>query len=116
MDGNFAKRRPKLGSKGIKLHIDNARPHLVQNKFDELGISRLPHPPYSPDLAPSDFFLFGYLKNKLMGHHFDSEADLLSKSEKILKKISRFTLEKVFEEWIERLKLCIELEGDYLPK
>ena len=116
LDEDLAKRRPKLRSKGIKLHIDNARPHSVQDKLDKLGISRLPHPPYSPDLAPSDFFLFGYLKNKLIGCNFDTREDLLFKSEKILKKITRDTLEKVFEEWIKRLKLCIELEGDYLPK
>ena len=84
--------------------------------MDELGLLRLPHPPYSPDLAPSDFFLFGFLKNKLMGYNFNSEEELLSKSYNILKKISRITLEEVFDEWIDRLKLCIELEGHYLPK
>jgi hypothetical protein len=36
-----------------------------------------PHPPYSPDLAPSAFFLFGCLKTKMFGLEFDSPEALL---------------------------------------
>jgi hypothetical protein len=36
-----------------------------------------PHPLYSPDLAPSDLFLFGYVKRKLMGHQAGNAAKLL---------------------------------------
>jgi hypothetical protein len=35
-----------------------------------------PHAPYSPDLAPSDFFRFGYLKSMLPGRHFETEEEL----------------------------------------
>jgi len=41
------------------------REFLAQNK-----ITTLPHPPYSPDLAPCDFFLFPKLKTHLKGHNF----------------------------------------------
>jgi len=37
-----------------------------------LGWTVLPHPPYSPDLAPSDFHLFGPMKDGLRGQHFPS--------------------------------------------
>ena len=37
---------------------------------------RAPHPPYSPDLAPSDFFLFGYVKEKLGGQSFKTREEL----------------------------------------
>ena len=54
----------------IMLHIDNARVHnsidtsyeIKKNKF-----KRAPRPPYSTDLAPSDFFLFKYVVEKLIG-------------------------------------------------
>jgi hypothetical protein len=36
-----------------------------------------PHPPYSPDLAPSNFFLFGYVKERLKGMVFPSYGELL---------------------------------------
>lgn len=40
------------------------------------GLNLLSHPPYSPDLAPSDFYLFNHLKRNLRGQHFDTEKDL----------------------------------------
>lgn len=51
----------KYKTRGKYFHIDNARPHLVQEEFDRLGIKRLDHQPYFPDISPSDYFLFGYL-------------------------------------------------------
>ena len=50
-----------LGRQKVYLQHDNARPHLaepVTRKIQELGWQVLPHPPYSPDLAPSDYHLF----------------------------------------------------------
>ncbi|EFN78228.1 Histone-lysine N-methyltransferase SETMAR, partial [Harpegnathos saltator] len=49
-------------------HQDNARPHtsiVTRQKFRELGWEVLMHPPYSPDLAPSDYHLFLSLQNFL---------------------------------------------------
>jgi hypothetical protein len=47
---------------------DNARPHVAsatRQQLEELGWTAIPHPPYSPDLAPSDLHLFRFLKNYL---------------------------------------------------
>lgn len=43
------------------MHMVNARSHLVSDTLAKLEMKRLEHPAYSPYLAPSDFFLFGYL-------------------------------------------------------
>jgi histone-lysine N-methyltransferase SETMAR len=46
------------------LQQDNATPHTsarTRDAIEHLGFSFLPHPPYSPDLAPSDFHLFPML-------------------------------------------------------
>jgi histone-lysine N-methyltransferase SETMAR len=51
--------------KGLLLHLDNALAHnlrLSSEKIESAKAQRVPHSPYDPDLAPSDFFLFGYQK------------------------------------------------------
>jgi transposase len=47
-------------------------------KIEELGFIMLPQPPYSPDLAPCDFFVFGYLKQHLEGKHFTREDQVIA--------------------------------------
>ena len=106
--------RPKRGCSELRLHIDNARPHLVDSFLEEIGLARMCHPPYSPDLAPSDFFLFGYLKTKLQGMHFTSDEELFQVACGILRAIPVTTLRDFYSEWIRRLKKCIELGGNFV--
>jgi hypothetical protein len=44
----------------------------------------IPHPPYSPDLAPCDFFLFPKIKLKLKGHRFDTIEEIHAESQRVL--------------------------------
>jgi hypothetical protein len=44
----------------------------------------IPHPPYSPDLAPCDFFLFPKMKFKLKGRWFDTTEEILAESQRVL--------------------------------
>ena len=63
-----------------RLH-DNAKPHtskITRQKLEEFGWEVLPHPPYSPDLAPSDYHLFRSLRNHLVKKQFDDQAQLKS--------------------------------------
>jgi hypothetical protein len=77
---------------------------------DYIGFNRLkqePHPPYSPDLAPSDFFHFGYVKGKLMGYRTETPSELPVRIRVILAEIPRETLSAAFLEWMERLQKCV---------
>jgi histone-lysine N-methyltransferase SETMAR len=101
------------------LHIDN--PPLQKSKsvvdaFSILGIQRAPHQPYSPDLDPSDSFLFEYLKEQMGGREFDSPADVLEWVREVFQRIGRDTIERVFEEWIRQVQQCIERQGAYFPE
>jgi hypothetical protein len=56
------------------------------------------HPPYSPDLAPYDFYLFGHVRGLLRGESFETGERLLSAIEDILKSLEKATLTKDFLE------------------
>ena len=75
------KHRGKL-SKGVLLQLDNARVHTCQIAMDAVernGYELIPHPAYSPDLAPSDFLLFPNLKkNDIRGCHFPSDEEVVT--------------------------------------
>ena len=69
-------KRPALVNRRvIVFHQDNARPHtslMTRQKLRELGWEVLMHPPYSPDLAPSDYHLFLSMANALGGTNLAS--------------------------------------------
>ncbi|UYV79929.1 hypothetical protein LAZ67_18001117 [Cordylochernes scorpioides] len=66
----------------IKLNFSTKQEHLSDVDLHSLptslnkGFEVLEHPAYSPDLAPSDYFLFGLLKKELKGKRFDSDEDV----------------------------------------
>jgi transposase len=66
----------RKGLTSFSVHMDNSMCHdgvKVTAKLEKKPIARAPHPPYSPDLSPCDFWLFGILKQKMMKRVFRSE-------------------------------------------
>ena len=71
----------KIQGKQDKVYFlhDNARPHVAKStreKLLELGWLMIPHPPYSSDLAPTDYHLYRSLSDHLRENKFDDENDL----------------------------------------
>jgi len=87
------KRHGKVTKKFLFLQ-DNAPAHralATQKKLAYLGFQYFDHPPYSPDLAPSDYHLFSGLKKQLKGRHSSSDAEVIPAAETWLDgKISDF--------------------------
>lgn len=102
----------------IVIHDDNARIHCgkMMTKFYEnsRNVKRLSHPRYSPDLAPNDFWLIGKLKRALENKCIDGERKLYNEVMKILKNIPADEYKQCFDKWINRMKECIERNGDYV--
>ena len=84
---NILKKTKQLIDEAIKIpfpnpfyiHFDNSRVHTAHETLmclNDCGFTRMIHPPYSPDLAPSDFWLFGFLKEKMKGENFDTFEEL----------------------------------------
>jgi histone-lysine N-methyltransferase SETMAR len=75
----------------------------------------LPHPPYSPDLAPADFFLFRKVKEELAGLNLTQES-LKSNWEGVVRNIAEDEFAVAFSRWFERCEKCIRIGGDYVKK
>ncbi|GJQ69950.1 hypothetical protein Trydic_g22476 [Trypoxylus dichotomus] len=59
--------------------VGNARPHsagVTLNLIEQFDWEELDHPPYSPDLVPSDYHLFLSLKHLFGGRHLNSDNDV----------------------------------------
>ena len=69
----------KKSWKKFYLHFDNAKPHKAKCASDYMQLKKFTNPPhhaYSPDLEPSDFYLFGKLKDKFEGTRFENDEEL----------------------------------------
>jgi hypothetical protein len=76
-------------------------------------VKSAPCPPSSPDLAPSDFYPFGYVKRCLAGLSFKDADQLLAAVEGALAGIEKVTVQTVFLEWMGRFGKCIVTNGEY---
>jgi len=116
---HFKKKWPKRKISEILLHHDNARPHVAHSVvefLDKYGIQIVPHPPYSPDLAPCDFWLFPEIKFPLRGRKFKSNNEVVKAVEAECKRLGKDGLKFVFQKWQERWQKCIATEGGYFEK
>jgi hypothetical protein len=71
------------------------------------------YPPNSLDLAPSDFYLFCYVKGLCRGESCEIGEQLVSAAEGIAGSLEKWTLTKVFLAGMTRLERCVETGGDY---
>lgn len=113
------RKRPGHLTKGVTLQHDNATPHTAKMTQDWLkrhNWENLPHPPHSPDLAPSDFHLFGPLKQHLAGQRFDDDDDLTEEVTNWLKTLDEKFLRRGMYSLLHRWQKCIDLHGDYVEK
>ena len=110
------KRRGKI-RRGVLLQQDNAPVHsskVAMQSVRDCGFELLPHPPYSPDLAPSDFFLFSKLKKELRGQRYDDDDELMLAVEGFCKGHDSAFYREGLEALPRRWTKCIESQGDYV--
>ncbi|CAH1994001.1 unnamed protein product [Acanthoscelides obtectus] len=103
----------------IILHQDNASSHTAQKTrqyLTEENVKLMDHPPYSPDLGPNDFFTFPKIKNRLRGQRFQSPEEAVDAFKNAVLDLPANEWNKCFENWFERMQMCINLRGEYLEK
>jgi transposase len=74
----------------------------------------LSNPPYSPDLAPADFFVFSKLKIAMKGTRFEAVSSIQQTVTRELKAIGEEAFSRAFDSLYERCKYCEEAGGDYI--
>ncbi|KAG5313765.1 MOS1T transposase, partial [Pseudoatta argentina] len=88
----LANRRITTGRREIFLHHDNAPAHtslLVREFLAKNNTLMMPQPPYSPDLASCDFFLFPELKRPMKGRRYATIKEIKTASKEELNKITK---------------------------
>jgi hypothetical protein len=88
---------------------------MAENFMEQNGMESMAHPPYSPDLAPSDFFLFQFVKKRLDQFECDDPDDLLEAITEILGSRQADDLHRVFQKWVGRVRVVAEGDGGSRP-
>ena len=115
----ITKKRPHLKKKKILFHGDNAPSHtsnIAQANKHKLGFESLPYPPYSPDLAPSDYYLFQNLKRWVCGRRFESNEEVEWETEGYFRSVDKSYYLEDIKMLEDRWTRCIELKEEYIEK
>ena len=119
LDEKIHEQRPGFQKKKTIFHQDNAPAHksvLAMRKLRDLHYELLEHPPYSPDLAPSDFCLFPKLKLFLAGQCFSSNQEAVAAVEGYFADLTQNYYRDRIMALEHRWNKCISLKGDYFEK
>ncbi len=114
----FRQKRPEMAARDWWFHWDNAPVHtaaIVKDWMAARQLKVIEHPPYSPDLAPSDFFLLPKVKRELAGLTLTKET-FKKEWEGAAKTLKAADVATAFRRWMERCEKCIDIAGSYVEK
>ena len=107
------RKRPALFKSGQwHFHQDNAPVHnsiFVTDYLTKMDIKTVPHPPYSPDIAPCDFWLFP----KLRGCRYETIEEMKENVTKVIDTLTQEDFHGAFQKLLEQYSKCIDARGDY---
>jgi hypothetical protein len=87
---------------------------MTKAAIQELDWEILPHPPYSPDLAPSDYHLFRSLSNNLRGVSFNNDAELQNWLDDFFRAKPAEFFKRGIGNLLERWKAVVNNKGEYI--
>lgn len=112
-------KRRGLLTRGVVFVHDNARPHTARRTNELLAKFKwdvFDHPPYSPDLAPSDFHLFPNMKRWLASQRFANDEELQNAVNGWLHSQAADFYAEGISKTVPRYDKCLNLFGDYVEK
>ena len=111
-------RRKRPGRTTVDLLHDNARPHVskvTREKLQKFHWTVIPHPPYSPDTAPSDFHLFRSLQHFLDGREFDDDNEVQSAINEFFNSRPLSFFQSGINDLVKRWQYVVDSDGEYCP-
>ena len=87
----------------------------VKNWLAARGVQMVDHAPYSPDLAPADFFLFPKMKEELAGRHLTQDG-FKTAWEGVARTITANDFAAAFRRWFKCCQKCVVIGGNYVKK
>ena len=113
----FRRKRPALfKSAQWHFHKDNTpvpNSILVSDYLTKMGIKTVPHHPYSPDLAPYDFWVYPKHKENLRGCRYETIEEMKEAVTKVIDTLTQEDFHGAFQKLLERYNKCIAAGGDY---
>ena len=112
----WCKRPQKWQNQDLIIHHNNAPAHRsfkVSQFLAKNNMTVVPHPPYSPNLAPCAFFLFPKLKLQMKGRRFDTNDEIQDESQWVLDTIPKRDFQGCFQVWQKCWDCCIHANGEY---
>jgi histone-lysine N-methyltransferase SETMAR len=117
--GPFRKKRRGMLTSSVVLHHEYLRPPTVariRTLLDHFNWELFDPPPYSPDLAPSAYYLFTYLKNWMRSQRFNNNEELMEGVKTRLNSQAADFFDTGKQELTPRYDKCLSLGGDYVEK
>ena len=111
--------RDKRPGRNIIILHDNTCPHatcLTSEAIVKMGWEVLPQPSYSPDLAPSDYHLFGFVKDQLCGQRYETTEAIQKAMRQCLRMAGTEFYRRGIFKLPERWKKCVQRSGDCVEK
>ena len=105
-----------VNRKGPILLHDNASPHIsriTQQKLNELGYEVLPHPPYSPDISPTDYHFFKHLDLFLREKLFSDKRMIETAFQQFIESRNRQFFRNGTHSLVGRWQKCVDSQGTY---
>lgn len=117
LSNSIHRKHPKLWRRKnwLLLHNNSTAHHsvLVQEELVKQQVTVLPHPPYSSDLAPCDFFFFPHLREKLCRHRFQSAEEIVTATREAVRDLPANIFQWCFQHPYQRWQTCIAANSDY---
>lgn len=115
-DDLLRKQAALVNRRGVLLLHDNARPHVAKKSRDQLaalGWQILPHPAYSPDISPTDYYLFAHIAHFMRGKQFKTQTEVINDLNLFFEQKSPSYFKAGIEKLVERWQKVVDANGDY---